>query len=427
MHNTTEAENIFPYSIPESWQWTTLEKVCDFERGITFPATAKKSNATEKNIPCTRTANVQEKLDISDLIYVDKSYTKNNSAKLLKVGDIIMSSANSKELVGKTCYVSNVPFEMTFGGFVLVIRTENISKKYLFYFLRCEFLFGKFIDKSTQTVNIANINTKKLANYKIPLPPLNEQKRIVARLESLFSKLDAAKEKVQTVLDGYELRRSAILHKAFTGELSKKFRAENNLSLDDWQTKKLGNLLTKIQYGYTAKAEKNNSLPKMLRITDIQNGFVNWETVPNCKIDDNQKEKYLLKDNDIVIARTGATTGKSYILKNSPISVFASYLVRLQTSEQIKSEFLYQFLQSDFYWNQISDFSSGIAQPGVNATKLKNILIPLPPLAEQKEIVRVLDSLLVKEQRTKEIAENILQEIDLLKKSILARAFRGEL
>ena len=418
MYNTTEAENIFPYSIPETWQWTTLEKIAKWGSGGT--PSRKISEYYQGNIAWLKTGELNNNYIFKTEEHITIEAVKNSSAKIFPKNSIVIAMYGAT--IGK---VGILGIESSMNqACACAVCNENIYFKFLFHYLISQ--KENFVVKAKGGAQ-PNISQEIIKKFPIPLPPLDEQERIVTLLDKIFSKLDAAKKIVQDIVAGYELRRSAILHKAFTGELSAKFRAENNLSLDDWQTKKLGNLLTKIQYGYTAKAEKNNSLPKMLRITDIQNGFVNWETVPNCKIDDNQKEKYLLKDNDIVIARTGATTGKSYILKNSPISVFASYLVRLQTSEQIKSEFLYQFLQSDFYWNQISDFSSGIAQPGVNATKLKNILIPLPPLAEQKEIVRVLDSLLVKEQRTKEIAENILQEIDLLKKSILARAFRGEL
>ena len=174
-------------NFPANWRLIKLGSICNFERGITFPAAAKEKISTEKNIPCIRTANVQAELDISDLIYVDKSFTKNNSAKLLKADDIIFSSANSRELVGKTCYVNFIPFEMTFGGFVTVIRTKKFLSKYIFYFLRREFLFGNFMSESTQTVNIANINTSKLAKYIIPVPPLAEQKRIVEKIDFLFA------------------------------------------------------------------------------------------------------------------------------------------------------------------------------------------------------------------------------------------------
>ena len=115
-----------PYQIPGNWVWTRLGYVSEFERGITFPSSAKKRTLDENMIPCIRTANVQEELMINDLIYVDKSYTKNNKSKCLKKNDIIMSSANSKELVGKTCFVDQVPFPMTFGGFVLTIRAKKV-------------------------------------------------------------------------------------------------------------------------------------------------------------------------------------------------------------------------------------------------------------------------------------------------------------
>ena len=162
----------WPYKLPKNWCWTRIGMVSNFERGITFPAAAKEAAPTEDNIPCLRTANVQENLEIDDMIYVNRDFMKGNIAKLVRENDIIMSSANSRELVGKSSLVTHIPFPMTFGGFVLNIRAKEMSSKYLFYFLRHEFLAGKFIGESSQTTNIANINTTTLGNYEIPLPPL---------------------------------------------------------------------------------------------------------------------------------------------------------------------------------------------------------------------------------------------------------------
>ena len=193
-----------------------------------------------------------------------------------------------------------------------------------------------------------------------------------------------------------------------------------------WQWVRLGDV-TKNQYGYTAKALKNDSLPKMLRITDIQNGTVNWHEVPNCEIDNEQKKKYLLQDNDIVIARTGATTGKSYIISNPINSVFASYLIRLQISKPINVRYLYYFLQSDLYWQQISELSAGIAQPGVNSSKLKRMPFPLPPLDEQQRIVALLDELFSKLDEAKALAQAVVNSSKLRRAAILHKAFSGEL
>lgn len=129
-----------------------------------------------------------------------------------------------------------------------------------------------------------------------------------------------------------------------------------------------------------------------------------------------------------MVARIGATTGKSYLINDTVNAVFASYLIRIQIkSSQLFAQYLYNFMQSPMYWAQIIESRAGIAQLGVSAKKLKEIEFSVPSVQEQKEIVRILDELLNKEQKAKEIAEDVLQQIDIIKKSILSRAFRGEL
>ena len=194
----------------------------------------------------------------------------------------------------------------------------------------------------------------------------------------------------------------------------------------NWSFVQLGSV-AKSQYGYTAKAIDDKSLPKMLRITDIQNGKVDWENVPNCQIDGELLKKYLLQDGDIVIARTGATTGKSYLLNNPINSVFASYLIRLRSSKNLNVKYLYYFLQSNSYWNQISELAVGIAQPGVNSSKLQRINFPLPPLDEQQRIVDIIENLFAKLDKAKAFAQNIIDNYELRRSSILHRAFNGEL
>ena len=288
-----------PYQVPENWCWVRVSSVCEFERGITFPASAKEIEPTNTNIPCLRTANVQDELEINNLIYVDKSYMKGNQAKLVKKNDIIMSSANSRELVGKTSYVYDVPFPMTFGGFVLTIRAKAIISKYLFYFLRLEFLSGHFMGESTQTTNIANINTTKLGGYALSLPPLPEQQRIVDRIESLFAKLDEAKQKAQDALGSFETRKAAILHKAFTGELTAQWRKEHGVGMESWKTKRLSDvsdLQTGLMKGkhYTGKTVM---LP-YLRVANVQDGFLNLNEIKEIEVSENLVNRYLLKNGD---------------------------------------------------------------------------------------------------------------------------------
>lgn len=180
-------DNCYYENMPKNWVKCRLSDIADLERGITFSASAKETIKTKKNIACIRTANVQDELDLDDLIYVDRAYTKNNERKLLRVGDIIMSSANSKELVGKSCIVKHFDGEMTFGGFVLVIRSIQIIPEFLLICLKYLFLKGAFYNESTQTTNIANISTKTIESLGISLPPLMEQQRIINKITTLFN------------------------------------------------------------------------------------------------------------------------------------------------------------------------------------------------------------------------------------------------
>ena len=134
-----------------------------------------------------------------------------------------------------------------------------------------------------------------------------------------------------------------------------------------------------IRYGYTTSASTIEKGPRFLRITDIQNGKVDWDSVPFCKLPPADTTAYELKRGDIVFARTGATTGKSFLIRSLPSAVFASYLIRLRPSDIILPDFLAYFFQSKSYWEQITENLSGSAQPNCNATKLASLSILFPP------------------------------------------------
>lgn len=138
----------------------------------------------------------------------------------------------------------------------------------------------------------------------------------------------------------------------------------------NWETVQVQEICEIIDYGYTASADFTVAEPRFLRITDIQDGQVHWEQVPGCVISPSDETKKRLVDGDIVFARTGGTTGKSFLIQNLPRAVFASYLIRLRTNNRAVPQFLYLFFQSDDYWRQISESAQGAAQPNVNATSL---------------------------------------------------------
>lgn len=194
---------------------------------------------------------------------------------------------------------------------------------------------------------------------------------------------------------------------------------------EDWTVKYVSELCEKPQYGYTASATTEQIGPHLLRITDIQNGSVNWETVPYC--DCPKPKKYLLQKDDILFARTGPT-GKSFLVEDCPEAVFASYLIRLRVREWVTPQYLYAFFQSPDYWSQVLASTSVSAQPNCNATKLANLRVPIPPLEQQQSIVIYLDDfqekIREKVNRIKTLQVQTAHELDRILPSALDKIFR---
>mgnify|MGYP002621433487 CR=1 FL=1 len=262
-------------------------------------------------------------------------------------------------------------------------------------------------------------------NFYFPLPPtLAEQQRIVSRIESLFAKLDEAKDKAQSVVDGSELRRAAILHKAFTGELTAKWRKEHGVSDDSWEEKTIGDCL----FPMTTKMPSGETF----RYIDIESIDNRTQTVKNPKIiavsEAPSRASRELKENDVLFSMVRPYLKNIAVIDKSLCDCIAStgfYVCRC--NGMLNYRYLYNLLCSKDAIDYLMQFMKGDNSPSIRKNDLLEMSINLPTLAEQQEIVRILDSVLEKEADAKETAEYVLEQIDLLKKSILARAFRGEL
>ncbi|MBQ9396273.1 MAG: restriction endonuclease subunit S [Proteobacteria bacterium] len=200
---------------------------------------------------------------------------------------------------------------------------------------------------------------------------------------------------------------------------------------DSWRWCRWGDLSESIQYGYNAPAKETGRI-QMLRISDIQNGAVDWESVPFCDIPDNEIDTYLLKSKDILFARTGGTVGKSYLVENVPIdAIYAGYLIRTRYSDSLSPKFMKFFMESQLYWEQLRNGTIATAQPNCNGKTLAKMLIPLPPLAEQRRIVSKIEELMPLVERYDK-AWTRLESLNKkfpqdLKKSILQLAIQGKL
>lgn len=296
-------------------------------------------------------------------------------------------------------------------------------------------LFFSEIKKYDNGTAQPNLAAKSLEQFLIPLPPLYEQKRIVAKIEELLPLVDryaAAYEKLEQFNAKFpEDMKKSILQYAIQGKLveqraeegtgeelyqqiqaekqqlieEKKIKKEKPLAEisedeipfdipESWKWVRWGNLSFSIQYGYNAPAKQAGRI-KMVRISDIQNGKVIWDSVPFCDIRDEDLSTYLLAENDILFARTGGTVGKSYIVKEIPEeAIYAGYLIRTRYSDMLCPEYLYYFMQTHLYWIQLRNGTIATAQPNCNGQTLSKMILPLPPLAEQKRIVAKIEELL---------------------------------
>ena len=406
-----------PYEVPENWVWV-------YGKNILMPMESKKPDGEDFYYIDIDAIDNKNQV-VTEAKKIKTAQAPSRASRKLHTGDTVFSLV--RPYLKNIAYIDEQLSEcIASTGFFVCTPNAALNDKYLYNLMVSSYVVDG-LNKYMKGDNSPSIRKDDIENYPFPLPPLSEQQRIVERIEELFAKLDEAKERLQEVADSFAVRKAAILHKAFTGELTKQWRRENGVSDESWEESNFGKF-TVSQYGYTEKAHWEKVGPKFLRITDIQDNKVNWDEVPWCPIDEAGMKQYAVQIGDIMIARTGATTGKSYLICDDVEAVFASFLIRLKVVDKnLDYNYLYGYMQSEDYWRQITDFSSGIAQPGVNANKLKQIKFKCPSLPEQYEIVRLIDELLARERAAQQAAEQALASIDLMKKSILARAFRGEL
>jgi type I restriction enzyme S subunit len=189
----------------------------------------------------------------------------------------------------------------------------------------------------------------------------------------------------------------------------------------DWEIKPISEVCHKPEYGYTQSASEKPLGPKFLRITDIKDDGVDWQQVPFCQCPENTVNDYLLRSGDILFARTGATTGKSFLVRSCPRAIFASYLIRLRAKQATDPEYLFQFFNSEPYWKQIRQKMVGSAQAGISATLLSTIKVPLSSIDEQRKIASVLSTVDDAIQKTDEIIAKTQQLKKGLMQQLLTR------
>lgn len=423
-----EAEQ--PYKVPANWCWAKAGSFFYILRGVSYKKHQVHTKKEMNDCLIMRGGNVLEgEIDLeSDNVYVDKSLV--DDIQLLRKNDVvIVSSTGSTKIIGKAGIVDKDYFDVSFGAFLTLLRPiDDINKTFVDFYFQSE-LYRARVRLLANGVNINNIRNEHLSGASFPLPPLAEQQRIVERIESLFAKLDEAKENLQNVLDGFETRKAAILHKAFTGELTANWRKQHGVSMDSWEEKCVSEICKNLKYG-TSKKSKLNGLVAVIRMGNLQNGEIDWNNLAYTD-DEEDIKKYSLKKGDVLFNRTNSPelVGKTAIYRGEFPAIYAGYLIKLDYNENIINGEYFNYLMNSIRAKEYCQLvkTDGVSQSNINAKKIGAFQIPVPKLEEQTEIVRIIDGLFAKEQQAKELAENALAKVDLIKKAILAHAFRGQL
>jgi type I restriction enzyme S subunit len=416
-----------PFGVPDSWELCRLNFVCWLGDG-------------EKNTG-------------ESLPYLEAKYLRGKSdATILNSGKVVNPDTKVILVDGEN---SGEVFDISERGYIgSTFKTMNIApdiyERYIQVIL--EFYKNLFRDSKIGAA-IPHLNKKLFHNLIITIPPYSEQKRILDRLDTitpmlfLYSDIEEKETKLNDTFP--DALKKSILQSAIQGKLVaqnsddesasvllEKIRKEKEKlikagklkrdkkesfiykdaadnsyyekigtetqCIDDevpfelpesWVWVRLRSICNTIHYGFTASVSQNGN-SKLLRITDIQDNKVNWQTVPFCSVTEKESATYKLNNNDILIARTGGTIGKTYIVDNLiERAVFASYLIRAVPNSNLFPPYLKFYMESPFYWQQLIKKSMGTGQPNVNGESLKLLLVPLPTLKEQKEIVKVLESI----------------------------------
>ncbi len=424
-----------PFEIPESWEWVRLGEVFQHNTGKALNA----SNRSGELLTYITTSNLYwSRFEIDSLreMYFSESEIEKCTATK---GDLLVCEGGD---IGRTA-IWSYDTDIRIQNHIHRLRAySEICTEYYYYVF---FLYKHAGWIGGKGIGIQGLSANALHALLFPLPPLPEQHRIVAKIkefEPFLDKYTQAEKRLNDLNAQFpDLLKKSILQDAVQGKLVpqdpndepasvllERIRAEKERLIkagkikrdkhesiifrrdnshyerldgierciddeipfelpDSWRWERWGNISESIQYGYNAPAKDKGRI-KMVRISDIQNNMVLWDTVPFCEIAESDIGTYLLQTNDILFARTGGTVGKSYLVQEVPEeAIYAGYLIRTRYSQWLCPQYLKYFMESELYWSQLRTGTIATAQPNCNGKTLGKMLLPIPPLFEQYRIV----------------------------------------
>ena len=433
-----------PFEIPESWEWVRLGEIFQHNTGKAL----NSSNRSGELLTYITTSNLYwNRFEVDSLreMYFSKAEVEKCTAVK---GDLLVCEGGDIGRAAIWPYDTDIRIQNHIHRLRAYVEVCTEYYYYIFFLYKhAGWIGGKGI-------GIKGLSANALHSLIFPLPPLHEQQRIVTKLKMLepfFEKYTQAEKRLNNLNVQFPgLLKKSILQEAIQGKLVpqdptdepasvllERIRAEKQALIkagkikkdknestifrrdnshyeklngierciddeipfdipDNWCWERWGNISQSIQYGYNAPA-KNDGKIKMVRISDIHNNTVKWDTVPFCDIDNNDIETYILSPNDILFARTGGTVGKSYLVNETiENAIYAGYLIRTRYSSEFVPKYLKYFMESELYWTQLRSGTIATAQPNCNGKTLSKMLLPIPPKSEQARITKIIDTVVEK-------------------------------
>lgn len=475
------------HPIPIGWKTCRLGDVMDIVRGISFPKEAKSLEPRDGHVACLRTANVQRDVEWDDLWFVPEQHVKREDQYVCP-GDILISTANSYDLVGKVAPVTTMPHRATLGAFISLLRPrEELDAKFAYYQISWSDTQDRIRSTASTTTNISNVSTKKLSNIELAVPPLDQQQRIVAEIEKQFSRLDEAVTNLKRVKANLKRYKAAVLKAAVEGKLTQEWRkthpdvepaskllerilAERRAKWEEtelakmkakgkapkndkwkakykepaapetagrlelpkgWEWSTVDQISTLVEYGSSAKTNENKGGVPVLRMGNIVDGEVVFDSLKYLPNSHSEFPRLLLVTGDLLFNRTNSPelVGKTAVFGGEhPTCSFASYLIRAQLAAGAEPYFFSSYINSSHGRSWIkSVVTQQVGQANVNGSKLKALNVPLPPQEEQRRIVVEVERRLSLIRAASFQVDANLRRADRLRQSILAKAFAGGL
>lgn len=409
-----------PYPVPEKWAWVYGKYL------FKSMETKKPSGEWFIYVDIESIDNQHQTIKTPKKIETQKAPSR--ASRALHSGDTVFSMV--RPYLKNIAYIDeSLSSAIASTGFYICSPTPFLNSKYNYYLMTSSYVVDG-LNAFMKGDNSPSIRQADIEHFPFPIPPLAEQQRIVDRIESLFSKLDEAKEKAQSVIDSYEDRKSAILHQAFSGELTKEWRKQHNVLFSQWENVKLKDCGDWMGGG----------TPSMSHPEYWENGDILWVTSKDMKADviddtllyvnekgiNNSSANYNEKPSVLFVMRSGIlrrTLPIAYIKK--PFTVNQD--LRAVSPSKIDTKYLFWACKSLEKKMLKTCMKSGTTVESINANALMDFEIPVAPQEEQGVIVEAINELLQKESASKLVAQETVRHVEQMKKAITMKAFRGEL